>query len=679
MSTFNGIVAEFPDIRIDYFRTRPDQKPPLACFLSHVHSDHLQGLETLKSPFVYCSPATREILLRLEKYPHRLNFAKNIVESRKQTYRHLKTLLKTLPLETPTLLELSPGCFIRVTLFDANHCAGAVMFLVQTPHSSPAGEKAILYTGDIRAETWWVNCLVRNPVLLPYTLGSKCLDNLYLDTTFATKSVPYRQFPSKAEGLKELISKIGQYPADTIFYIESWTFGYEDVWASLSAALGSPIHLDRYRWSLYKSLANASKDGVPEAREAAALMGFKCGNHHSTGCLTADAKVRLHSCERKTSHCSVMDDGTNHTVRIVPIISRLEDGAEIGELGLGGGQGDLDQIHELELNDPEAISKLLSLCTSTVKDGELLRKMFMMLNDALKGESSRLRLDALKEVDATGDAPLQRLVDSLIAAVGKDDDGKDDISLQRPASTLPHKSRPTLPLPQTITFPYSRHSSYDELCTLVKAFKPRDIHPCTVDETTWSPAVSMRSLFGHLCSGNHFFHDALMQNTYEERVREEERKEDDENPNHTETQLSLPQSEHLQSDQFERTFYSAVENKTPSIERRGYSSGTNLSSPPTGQTVNNLPQSLPPERTHLEVEASSPTSRLHPAKRSRLPSSEKTTISKVPSAGKNFRELTIREWAYHAATDIGDMNWFDVGGLTCVKHGTNEEEELGES
>ena len=71
MSTFDGNVVEFPDIRIDHFRKDATTKPALAYFLSHVHSDHLIGLETCKSPFIYCSPATREILLRLEKYPVR--------------------------------------------------------------------------------------------------------------------------------------------------------------------------------------------------------------------------------------------------------------------------------------------------------------------------------------------------------------------------------------------------------------------------------------------------------------------------------------------------------------------------------------------------------------------------------------------------------------------------------
>jgi hypothetical protein len=59
-------MEEFPDIRgkslrllqakqaliiaVDFFRRDPELRAPLACFLSHVHSDHLAGLETLKAP-----------------------------------------------------------------------------------------------------------------------------------------------------------------------------------------------------------------------------------------------------------------------------------------------------------------------------------------------------------------------------------------------------------------------------------------------------------------------------------------------------------------------------------------------------------------------------------------------------------------------------------------------------
>lgn len=40
-------------------------------------------------------------------------------------------------------------------------------------------------------------------------------------------------------------------------------------------------------------------------------------------------------------------------------------------------------------------------------------------------------------------------------------------------------------LTNRIRFPYSRHSSYGELCYLVSELKPRDIWPCTVDTIRW--------------------------------------------------------------------------------------------------------------------------------------------------------------------------------------------------
>lgn len=304
MSTFDGKVPEFPDIRIDRFRAaREESRPPLAFFLSHVHSDHLVGLETCKSPFIYCSPATREILLRLEKYPHRMNFAKGILETRRQTYRHLKNLLKPIPYETPTTLELAPGRSLRVTLFDANHCIGAAMFLIEDE------SRAILYTGDIRSEQWWVNSLTRHPFMIPYACredrGSmKKLDCIYLDTTFASKAEHHRDFCSKGDGIAELLSSVSQYPSDTVFYFDSWTFGYEEVWLALSAFLKSRIHVDDYRYGLYASLAYGNG---PKPDDVPRLVGFNCGNHFQEGCLTR-GQARLHSCEAGTG-CEVSRNG----------------------------------------------------------------------------------------------------------------------------------------------------------------------------------------------------------------------------------------------------------------------------------------------------------------------------------------------------------------------------------
>lgn len=94
-------------------------------------------------------------------------------------------------------------------------------------------KNAVLYTGDMRSEPWFVNNLLRNPLLIEYTTGLKILDCIYLDTSFTSDM----EFPTKAEGLKELLEKVATYPPDTVFHFASWTFGYEEVRAVARAVL----------------------------------------------------------------------------------------------------------------------------------------------------------------------------------------------------------------------------------------------------------------------------------------------------------------------------------------------------------------------------------------------------------------------------------------------------------
>jgi hypothetical protein len=491
MSTFNGIVREFPNIRIDYFRTHPGRPPPAAYFLSHVHSDHLLGLESVKMPFVYCSATTKHILLKMEKYPHRINFAKGILESRKQHYRHLKLVLKALPLNTATELELGPKSTIRVTLLDANHCPGAVMFLIE------GDGKAVVYTGDIRAEPWWVNSIVQNPVILPYTCGLKTLDCIYLDTTFASHSEPYKDFPTKAEGLKELLEKVSQCPPDTVFYFRSWTLGYEKVWVALSDLLQSRIHVDGYQLRILRPNGEHAESAYVEG---ASLTGFAVGNHNQLGCLTTDKNVRIHSCEPGLE-CHVGLRKLENIKFISPIISRLRDGTEVRELGAGGGGGDLYQTPELKVDSSESLQQLEEFCANLDNDTSATKlreeianaRNFRNFTIALEG------LDVMSSPDAT--VPLQ----DLVALLSKSDNWPNQ-STQLPA--LVNKANTAhSKYNDTIHFPYSRHSSYSELRHLVGTFRPKDICSCTVSLDTWSEELSMESLFGDLCSAKMFYFD----------------------------------------------------------------------------------------------------------------------------------------------------------------------------
>ncbi|PWY82874.1 hypothetical protein BO70DRAFT_379437 [Aspergillus heteromorphus CBS 117.55] len=420
-----------------------------------------------------------------------MNFSKGILESRQLHYKHLSKLLRPIPLNTPTEIELTPRLSIRVTLLDANHCTGAVMFLIE------GDGKAILYTGDIRAEPWWVNSIIRHPVLIPYTLGGKQLDQIYLDNTFARPAHVCHTFPSKAEGVAELLRKVGLYPANTTFYFRAWTFGYEEVWMALSAALNSKIHVDRYQMDLYRALVSQN------THEAPFLCGYALGNQYVPGCLSEDEQCRIHSCEPGV-HCSVA--ASKNTVYIAPIVNRTGSGSEMPEIGAGGGGGDLYQVHELELPDQSTLEQLEKLCLERIHDTQALSQTRQALADAFQSKSKALSLDSYGMKDAH-DMSLESLVNIL--SRGRLSQETLSGNVAKHADDLRDKQGNLLP--KIINFPYSRHSSYAELCDLIAAFKPKDIHPCTVDPVTWDEDVSMQTLFGHLCPATSTFaHDQHM-------------------------------------------------------------------------------------------------------------------------------------------------------------------------
>lgn len=455
MSTFPGPLIEFPYLRVDDFTQRPNSTSPpaLACFLTHIHTDHLRGLLTHRSPFIYCTSATRSLLLRLERRFHRLNFARSVLESRVATYRHLKRVLRPLPLGTPTEIELCPGRTVRVTAVDANHCVGSCMFLFE-------GEgRAVLFTGDVRCEKWFVEGLGREPSLMPFVMGIRRLERVYLDTTHAAGGREVERFEGKGKGLRELLGKVEEVErregrGRTRYFFHAWTWGYEEVLVALAGLLGSRVHVDEYRWRLYGSMLEGENRDLGEA---APLVGFREGNRWQSGCLTRDdgEEVRIHACE-KGMGCEILKDGeyrvtddycrfitlvltkAENVVQIMPIVTRYK-GVEYMEIGVGGGHGDLDQIHELELNDLNTVGTLMELCHNRLPvRPDILEKITNWLEKSVQQGASNVKLDTEAFYDALGDSsqtkeleevPLDRLIIALERLVSE----------KKPKADLPSK------------------------------------------------------------------------------------------------------------------------------------------------------------------------------------------------------------------------------------------------
>lgn len=114
---------------------------------------------------------------------------------------------------------------------------------------------------------------------------------------------------------------------------------------------------------------------------------------------------------------------TESIVRITPIVTR-HNGVEYAEMGAGGGNGDLNQVHELEMDDVSALGSLMALCNDKLKDRpEMRQKVLDWLFQSAQRGGRNIKLDtatffeALHEgddaVNELDEIPLDRLVLAL--------------------------------------------------------------------------------------------------------------------------------------------------------------------------------------------------------------------------------------------------------------------------
>lgn len=151
------------------------EDPPLH-FLSHIHTDHTLGLDSSWPGPLYCSEVTGRLVVE------RLQVREELV----------------VPLEVGQahVLWTASGRSLTVTVIDANHCPGAVMFLFEGSFG------AVLHTGDFR----FSRLLHREQCpALAGLLARRRLDKLFLDNTYC---VPFFSFPPTSEATAEAVALV---------------------------------------------------------------------------------------------------------------------------------------------------------------------------------------------------------------------------------------------------------------------------------------------------------------------------------------------------------------------------------------------------------------------------------------------------------------------------------------
>lgn len=173
-----------------------------AYFLTHFHYDHYRGLSKKFNQPIYCSEITgRLVNLRLGVPLKYLHF---------------------LPMEEPQYV-----CGLEVTLLEANHCPGAVMFLFKLRTGA-----TILHVGDFRA----------HPKMESYPALWNCsVDTLFLDTTYCNAVY---DFPRQEDVIDKCVSVATSHVADnnkTLIVVGSYSIGKERVFKAIASALDCKI------------------------------------------------------------------------------------------------------------------------------------------------------------------------------------------------------------------------------------------------------------------------------------------------------------------------------------------------------------------------------------------------------------------------------------------------------
>lgn len=196
-------------------------------FLTHFHSDHYGGIDkSWSAGIIYCSLPTANLVA--------------------QQLGVDKKYLHPLSMNVPVVIE-SQGKPVKVTLLDANHCPGAVMFLFHV------GRRHILHVGDFR---WNRDRMYAD---LKDFISLKCrLDDLFLDTTYCNEKyhLPTQDEAIAAAVLKaeEEVDSCRKTGRRLLMLFGAYTIGKERIYLAVAEKLGMKVYVDKTRHKILSAL-----------------------------------------------------------------------------------------------------------------------------------------------------------------------------------------------------------------------------------------------------------------------------------------------------------------------------------------------------------------------------------------------------------------------------------------
>lgn len=184
-------------------------------FLSHFHSDHYIGMTKSFSQPLYCSEITARLVShRIRVDPQHIN---------------------ALPMNTAVFVN-----DIEVTLLDANHCPGSVLFLFKLRDG-----RVYLHTGDFRAD----------PQVLgadPHLRNLREISKVWLDTTYLD---PYYEFESQDVTVAfagELALEYASRNPNVLVICGTYSVGKEKIFMRVAEVLKAKVAVTSYKRELLR-------------------------------------------------------------------------------------------------------------------------------------------------------------------------------------------------------------------------------------------------------------------------------------------------------------------------------------------------------------------------------------------------------------------------------------------
>lgn len=214
-------------VRIDDFT-----EPGTLTLLSHFHSDHMRGLARGGPPGrTLASHATSCLLRALHRVPE-------------------SGVIAVAPGESVFIDDPLP---LRVTAFDANHCPGALMFLVECDAGT------LFYTGDFR-----LDARMRETIRSLPPVDLLVVDNTYDD--------PRYRFPLQEDAVAQIVAIAERHHSERQVALAIYSIGKTRILEALHARLGRPTYVSARTARIYRLLGLSHL--VTREREETPLRGY---------------------------------------------------------------------------------------------------------------------------------------------------------------------------------------------------------------------------------------------------------------------------------------------------------------------------------------------------------------------------------------------------------------------